>query len=564
MRAPQRRHSRNGTIASNRGPLHPVAVEAAAKITPEQEQFFETKVRPLLTRNCFGCHTQSASGGLRLDSREAILKGGKDGAVVIPGHPESSLLISALHYNGSIQMPPSGELKTEEVAVIEQWIQDGVPWPKTSPVNPTKQVTAADRNFWAFHVPERPAVPAVKSTWARNDIDRFVLAKLDEKHLKPVGDADKRTLIRRVTYDLTGLPPTPAEVQSFLDDKSPKAYDQLVEKLLASKAYGERWGRMWLDLVRYADTSGGGGDYPIPQAAKYRDYVIQSFLDDKPYDRFIREQIAGRTCCRRNRSPSIGKISWLPDISLGRIDTEAKSTYVYRTRWNNLGSAATSALTLGCARCHDHKFDPIPTADYYAVYGILNSTKYAESGHDEVRFQRDFTYRDPEATKREDWKIFQAQLKPIQDAIVAVLNLPGTYDDVLPQLEARRMHLFAHVPDLGESAYAVTEGEPQDSKIQHYGDPRNLGEQVRRGTLQVLGGSRASPKVSRGAVVWNSPIGLDREQGTNHPDQSGDGESHLAGPFWAGNCCHPQRFRNPRRSSEQSGAARLPRVAIRR
>jgi len=471
-------------------PTTPVADVAALKITPEQEKFFETKVRPLLAKNCYSCHTRGASGGLRLDSREAVLKGGKDGVVVVPGHPESSLLISALNYKAALQMPPSGQLKPEEVAVIEQWIKDGAPWPKEAAAVPAKQVTEADRAFWAFHVAERPAVPAAKSVWARNDIDRFILAKLEEKHLKPVADADKRTLIRRVTYDLTGLPPTPAEVQAFLDDKSPKAYEQRIERLLASKAYGERWGRMWLDVVRYADTSGGGGDYPIAQAAKYRDYVIQSFVDDKPYDRFIREQLAGDLLPSQSEPEH-----WQNIIATGYLAGtnryENKATFV-SDAVDNLGSAFLG-VTVGCARCHDHKFDPIPTADYYALYGILHSTQYPDPGEDRIRYQKDFTYRDPEALKREDWKIFQQQLKPIQGAIDAVLQLPGTYDDLLPQLEARRMHLFQHMPDLGESAYAVTEGKPEDAKIQHYGDPKNLGDEVRRGFLQVLGGFALPP-----------------------------------------------------------------------
>ena len=469
--------------------LTPAIIPAAqpeAKVTQEQEQFFEAKVRPLLTKNCYGCHTQTASGGLRLDSNEGLLKGGKDGAVVVPGHPESSLLVTALHYKSAIQMPPKGPLKAEEVAVVEQWIRDGAPWPAKSQSSSGKKVTAADRNFWSFRAPQPVAVPSLSSTWPRNNIDRFILAKLEQQHLKPVGDADKRTLIRRLNYDLAGLPPTPREVQEFLNDSSPKAYENLVDRLLASKAYGERWGRIWLDLVRYADTSGGGGDYPIPQASKYRDYVIQSFVDDKPYDRFIREQIAGDLLPSKSEPEH-----WQNIVATGYLAGtnryENKATYV-SDAVDNLGSAFLG-VTLACARCHDHKFDPIPTADYYAIYGILNSTHYPEPGKDDVRFQRDFTYRDPQATKREDWKTFQAQLKPIQDAMEAVMKLPGTYDDLVPQLSARRMHLFAHLPDLGESAYAVMEGDPADSRIQHYGDPKDLGEQVRRGTLQVLGGS---------------------------------------------------------------------------
>jgi mono/diheme cytochrome c family protein len=466
-----------------------------AQISPEQEKFFETQIRPLLTKNCYACHTNLSSGGLRLDSRDAMLKGGKDGVVVVPGHPESSLLVSAIHYDGKLQMPPSGPLKPGDIAVIETWIRDGAKWPAASPVTSRPKITEAQRSFWSFRAPSQPAVPAASSSWVHNDIDRFILAKLNEQDLKPVVDADKRTLIRRVTFDLTGLPPTPAEVQSFLDDKSKDAYEHLVDRLLASKAYGERWGRMWLDVVRYADTSGGGGDYPVPQASKYRDYVIQAFNDDKPYDRFIREQIAGDLLPAQSEAEH-----WQNLIATGYLAgtnrADGKQVFV-ADAVDNLGSAFLG-VTLGCARCHDHKFDPIPTADYYAIYGILASTNYPESGTDEVRFQRGFAYRDPQAMNREDSKIFQAQLKPIQDAIEAVLKLPGTYDDLIPQLEARRMHLFEHMPDLGESAYAVTDGDPEDAKIQHYGDPRDLGEKVPRGFLQVLGGS-ALPADVRGS-----------------------------------------------------------------
>ncbi|HEY2843897.1 MAG TPA: DUF1549 domain-containing protein, partial [Bryobacteraceae bacterium] len=361
-----------------------------AQISPEQEKFFETEIRPVLTKNCYACHTNLASGGLRLDSRDAMLKGGKDGVVVVPGHPESSLLVSALHYDPKLQMPPSGQLKTEEVDAVEQWIRDGAKWPASSPVISTPRVTEQQRNFWAFRAPSQPALPDVTPGWAHNDLDRFILAKLDEQHVKPVADADKRTLIRRVTYDLTGLPPTPAEVQSFLADESKEAYEHLVDRLLASKAYGERWGRMWLDVVRYADTSGGGGDYPVPQASKYRDYVIQAFNDDKPYDRFILEQLAGDLLPAKSEPEH-----WQNLIATGYLAgtnrADGKQIFV-ADAVDNLGSAFLG-VTLGCARCHNHKFDPIPTADYYAIYGILASTHYPESGTDEVRFQRGFVYR---------------------------------------------------------------------------------------------------------------------------------------------------------------------------
>ena len=386
---------------------------------------------------------------------------------------------------------------------------------------------AADRTFWAFHVADRPVVPAAKSAWAHNDIDRFILAKLEEKHLKPVADADKRTLIRRVTYDLTGLPPTPAEVQAFLDDKSPKAYEQLIERLLASKAYGERWGRMWLDVVRYADTSGGGGDYPIAQAAKYRDYVIQSFVDDKPYDRFIREQLAGDLLPSQSEPEH-----WQNIIATGYLAGtnryENKPVHV-SDAVDNLGSAFLG-VTVGCARCHDHKFDPIPTADYYALYGILHSTNYAHPGDDEIRYQKDFTYRDPEALKREDWKIFQKQLKPIQDAIDAVLKLPGTYDDLLPQLEARRMHLFEHMPDLRRIR---VRSDRRNSRGRENSDLWRPEKFRRTSSARLSAGIRrlrASAQRQR-----QRPPGareLDREQGQS-AHQPRHGQSHLAGAFRA-------------------------------
>ncbi|WP_263373863.1 PSD1 and planctomycete cytochrome C domain-containing protein [Granulicella aggregans] len=463
----------------------PVALNASSPlVTAEQEQFFETKVRPVLVNNCFSCHASAAKAGLRLDSREAVLAGGKSGDIVVPGHPEQSTLSTAVHYSDpKLQMPPRKALKPDEVAAIDRWIADGLPWPKGSSTPAVKIVSAAQRDFWAFKPPLAPAVPDVKSAWAKNDIDRFVLVKLDEKHLKPVADADKHTLIRRVTYDLTGLPPTPAEVSAFISDRSPLAYEHLVDRLLASKAYGERWGRIWLDVVRYADTSGGGGDYPIAQASKYRDYVIQSFNEDKPYDRFIKEQIAG-DLLPSNSEPE----HWSNIVATGYLANASRYDGAYlNDAVDNIGYAFMG-MTVACARCHDHKFDPVPTSDYYAIYGILQSTSFPDPGDDVSRRQIGFVYRDPKSADRQDIKDFNAQLKPIAGAINAVFALPGTYDDILPQLEARRMNLYAHAPEFPENAYAVTEGQPRQAQIQLHGDPTNLGEEVPRGFLQVLGG----------------------------------------------------------------------------
>jgi mono/diheme cytochrome c family protein len=477
--------SANAAAAPAALAVNEVIPPSSPSLAAEQEQFFETKVRPILINKCYACHASAAKGGLRLDSRSGLLAGGKDGAVVVLGHPESSVLSSAVHYGDSrLQMPPRASLKPEEVATLDEWIKAGAPWPASDVRPATTVVTEAERNFWSFHPPVRPQVPHVDSSWAETDIDRFVLATLEQKQLKAGADADKRTLLRRVTYDLTGLPPTPAEEIAFASDRSPKAYEHVVDRLLASKAYGERWGRIWLDVVRYADTTGGGGDFPVPQAYKYRDYVIESFNEDKPYDRFIKEQIAGDLLPAANEEEH-----WKAQIATGYL--AGASTYdraQIEDAVDNLGYAFLGT-TLACARCHDHKFDPIPTSDYYAIAGILKSTTFPHAGDDNVRYQTGFIYRDPKAAERPDIKAFEAQLKPISGAISGVLQLPGTYDDLLPQLQRRRMDLYKRAPDFPESAYAVTEGIPLQAQIMIHGDPTTLGDEVPRGFLQVLGGT---------------------------------------------------------------------------
>ncbi len=467
------------------GALMPVA-EGAPKASPEvasaQAEFFETKVRPLLASKCYGCHTQSQSGGLRLDSRDAMMKGGKDGAVIDLSHPDASLLVKAIHYqDASLQMPPRKQMEPAEIAVLEEWIKGGAFWPAGASKPAGMQVTAKDREFWAYKVPVKPAVPDVAGKWAYNDLDRFVLANLEANRLKPVRDADKRTLLRRVTFDLTGLPPTPQEVDAFLADKSRDAYPKLVERLLASKAYGERWGRIWLDVVRYSDTSSNTADYPVPDIYKYRDYVVQAFQQDKPYDRFIKEQIAGDLLPAATEAEH-----WQNVIATGYLANTNITEDPISDAVDNIGHAFL-ATTVACARCHDHKFDPIPTADYYGIYGVLASTHFATTGTEEVRYQRGLIYRDPKAVDSQEYKDFEEQLKPIADSIHAVIQLPY-FDDILPLLQARRMALFQNAPHF-ETAYAVSEGTPHNERIQHYGSKKDLGDEVPRHFLQALGGS---------------------------------------------------------------------------
>ena len=274
--------------------------------TAEQVRFFEEKVRPILETRCLKCHGGGGKvkGGFRLDSRAAVLKGGELGPAVDRDQPDRSLLLRAIRYE-ELEMPPGGKLPAAEQGVLTRWVQQGVPWgsqpaaPISSPASPTSgptsaQSIAAARRGWSHQPVVRPPLPTVKDRgWVRNPIDAFVLARLEAQRLHPAAEADRVTLIRRLTHDLTGLPPTPEDVDAFLADRAPDAYERLVDRLLASPHYGERWARHWLDLVRYGETNGYERDSAKPSAWRYRDYVIDAFNRDKPYDRFVREQLAG-------------------------------------------------------------------------------------------------------------------------------------------------------------------------------------------------------------------------------------------------------------------------------
>ena len=334
-------------------------------------EFFEMRIRPLLAQNCYTCHTSSKMGGLELDSREHVLKGGSDGPVVIPGDPDKSLLIQAVRQtHARIKMPPGRKLSDQEIADLTRWVKDGAVWGKNAPAAKTPEyvITPKQRAFWSFQPVHRVDPPQVKNkAWAKTDIDRFILGGLEAKGLKPVRAADKRTLIRRATYDLTGLPPTPAEVDAFLKDKSPGAFAAVVDRLLASPHYGERWGRYWLDVARYSDDKlDSERDNPYPESYRYRDWVIQAFNDDMRYDLFVKAQIAGDQIATDDRAryePGLGFFALSPAFQDDRIDALTRGF---------LG------LTVACAQCHNHKFDPIPTADYYSLLGIFNNTELSE------------------------------------------------------------------------------------------------------------------------------------------------------------------------------------------
>ena len=356
---------------------------------PAGVEFFEAKVRPLLVNRCQTCHGGAkAKGGLRLETRDQAMEGGPSGPAIVPGKPDESLMVEAIKYGDVLQMPPKSKLPAEEIATITRWVEQGAPWPagregpgagKVKPFNLRERA-----GHWSLRPVKDPAPPEVEDrSWSINPVDRFVLAKLESRGLKPAGDADKRTLIRRLSFDLIGLPPVPEAVEAFVDDASPDAYVKLVDRLLASPHYGERWGRHWLDLVRFSETSGHEFDYDIPLAYRYRDYVIRAFNADVPYDQFVVEHLAGDLLPEPRRDPATGTNESVLGTGFFRLHEGVHSPVDLRedgaTRIDNqidVMGKAILGLTIACARCHDHKFDAITTKDYYALNGILASSRH--------------------------------------------------------------------------------------------------------------------------------------------------------------------------------------------
>ena len=361
----------------------------AADASAEGIEFFEKKIRPLLADNCFKCHGNGKKkGNLQLDSRAGLLRGGDSGPAIVAGQPEQSLLIKAIRYqDDNLRMPPRSKLADQHIADFAAWIKMGAPWPEKIAAHTAGPGDTFDmagrRRHWCWQPLQTCKPPAVRQAdWPHSPIDHFVLAKLEANGLAPAKPADRRTLLRRVTYDLIGLPPTPAEIDAFLADDLPGAYAKVVDRLLASPHYGERWGRHWLDLVRFAETYGHEFDYEIPEAYRYRDYVIRAFNDDIPYDQFVVEHIAGdllpaprRHAVEHFNESILGTGFWfLGEMVHSPVDVRADEAERIDNQIDVLGKAFLG-LTLACARCHDHKFDAITTKDYYALSGYLQSSR---------------------------------------------------------------------------------------------------------------------------------------------------------------------------------------------
>jgi len=408
------------------------ASAADAKLDPKQLEFFEKRIRPVLASACYDCHSTApdakVKGGLVVDSKEGLLKGGDSGPSVVPGNPKKSLLIEAVEYhNKDLKMPPKEDnrLTDEQVADLVAWVQMGAPDPRVGTAPAMKTISIEEsRSHWAFQPIQNPPVPKVadKGGFVKTDVDRFILEKLKEKGLTPSPQIDKRSLIRRAAYDLIGLPPTPEEVEDFVKDKSPNAFAKVVDRYLASPRYGERWGRHWLDVARYADNTGdrlnrGTPNYPFSWT--YRDYVIQSFNEDKPFNQFILEQIAADRVVKGDDKSDMAAMGFLTvgkrfmgnqeDVIDDRIDVVTQGFM---------------GLTVSCARCHDHKFDPIPTKDYYALHGVFSSSVEPEKGP--------FITPPKETPEYAD---FKAKLAELEDELADTAR--SEYEKSLTQLRSR-------------------------------------------------------------------------------------------------------------------------------
>ena len=467
----------------------------AADLTPAQTQFFEIKIRPVLADNCYKCHSAQATkvkGGLWLDTREGSLKGGETGAAVVPGDLEKSLLIKAVRYTDpDLQMPPKDKkLSDAQIADLEAWVKMGAPDPRVA-TTAQKNYKDSAKDHWAWQPLTKPAVPEVKgSAWCQSPVDNFIVAKLEEKGLKPNPIADKRTLIRRATFDLIGIPPTVEEVEAFIKDKSPDAFAKVVDRLLASPHYGERWGRHWLDVARYSDTKGmvkrQREDPHSPYAWTYRDYVIRSFNEDKPYNQFIIEQLAAdKLPATRTNPTNLTALGFLTvgehfqgmanDIVNDRIDVVTKGF---------LG------LTVTCARCHDHKFDPIPTRDYYSLHGIFSST--VEPPVEKV------IQRLPNTPEYQDYYKQRTDLERVKDEIEAKFQVARkardreaikTLQRDLRENATQTTRLEMTHPGAVMRAMSVQDStRPHDSAVFIRGEAENKGPIVPRQFLEVLSG----------------------------------------------------------------------------
>lgn len=506
--------------------LNPSA--AADDLTPKQIKFFETKIRPVLVQHCYSCHSAKSGktkGELALDTREGIRAGGESGHAVVPGDLDESLIISAMKYE-SFEMPPKKQLPANVIRDFENWIRMGAPDPRDgkSIVKNRSQIDyEKGRQFWAFQKPVKPQPPKVRNeNWVASDIDRFVLSRLEAKGLQPVEDASELRLLRRDYINLIGIPPTPEQMESFVNDRSPDKRERLIDELLKSPQFGERWGRHWLDVARFAESNGRERNFLFPHAWRYRNYVIDSFNQDKPFDRFIREQLAGDLL-----KPLPGQDPNEPKIATGLLaigpkllNERNKEVFAMDMvdEQMDVVCRSTMAITVTCARCHDHKFDPFATEDYYAVAGIFRSTQtlfgkggngarqatglinvstesdtLAQARAEHEKRKRELTKKiaginnQLKNQKRRPGKNKQQKGKPVQK-FDAKQN--ARLRKQLKVLQQQLRTLQQSGPATGAVAMGVQEGSPRDCNVLIRGEVTAKGDLVPRGFITVLDGNQ--------------------------------------------------------------------------
>jgi mono/diheme cytochrome c family protein len=506
------------------GPPATPAPKKVASADRAAEEFFEARVRPVLVEHCLDCHgTDKKKGGLRLDGRAAMLKGGDTGPAVVPGKPDESALITAVRYDAELQMPPKGKLKDTEIAALNDWVKRGAQWPEprqgvsaTKPVpapaalSVASTISTEDRAFWSFQAVRNPTPPAVHdATWTANPLDRFILASLEGAGISPSPPADKRTLIRRASFDLTGLPPTAEEIDAFLRDAAPDAFARVVDRLLASPRYGERWARHWLDIARYGEDQAHSFQPRLyPSGYRYRDWLIRSFNRDLPYDQFVIAQIAGDLLDgpeaeRNDRLAAVGMFACGP-VYYG----DEKKHDQYADRIDTL-TRGFLGLTVACARCHDHKYDPIPTADYYSLEAIFASTDYSEIPA-VPRSQVEAYDKAQEAIKAKDKQITEfvksevARLK-----IKSADEKPRLLERLLPEQSKTKIQAMrAELETIKKSAppkypvihSLVDRAQPVDGRVLVRGNPDTPSATVPRQFLAVLTNHRTAFRQGSGRL----------------------------------------------------------------
>lgn len=498
------------------------------KLTAKGVEFFESKIRPVLLARCYSCHSANAKevkAGLLLDTRDGIRQGGESGPAVVPGDVGESLLIQAIKHE-TYEMPPGDKLADNVIDDFEKWIEMGAPDPRVKS-DAKKKVSLSDaRKFWSFQPVRKHAPPRVNNaTWPRSDIDRFVLAKLEEKQLKPVGDADRITLLRRLSFDLTGLPPTPEQISAFMSDSSSAAVETTVDRLLESPQFGERWGRHWLDAARYGESTGKERNVAYPYAWRYRDYVIDSFNADKPYNRFLQEQIAGDLLAYKTSDEHNTNMVATGFLAIGTKSLNERKKPQFQAdvadEQIDVVTRAMLGVTVACARCHDHKFDPFPQTDYYALAGVFRSTEVlagVAQGNNKQGYKGEYAYLMPAnapkgqvkltSEEQEKLKQFQSELAVVRTRLAAAdarLKLPVAKKDPaklkkgiergkqrIKQLTAEIADLEDKTPTSNEPVMAVRDiRSPADVAVNLRGEVDQLGPVVPRGIPVVLATGRS-------------------------------------------------------------------------